>query len=69
MDVTLYTTHCPQCKVLTMKLQRAGINFTENENIDEIMSLGYKSAPLLKVNDQFYLFKDACKWADSQRSK
>ncbi len=67
MNVILYTTHCPKCKVLTRKLQLAGIDFTESEDIQKMLELGFKSAPVLVVDDEVYLFKEACLWADDRR--
>ena len=67
MNVILYTTHCPKCKVLTRKLQMAGVEFTESENIQKMLELGFKSAPVLVVDDEVYLFKEACLWADDRR--
>ena len=67
MNVILYTTHCPKCKVLTRKLQIAGVEFTESEDIQKMLELGFKSAPVLVVDDEVYLFKEACLWADDRR--
>lgn len=67
MNVILYTTHCPKCKVLTRKLQMAGVEFTESEDIQKMLELGFKSAPVLVVDNEVYLFKEACLWADDRR--
>lgn len=65
MDVTLYTTHCPLCRVLESKLNTAGIKYEINENVEEIIKLGYSSVPILVVNGNDMNFKEACTWADS----
>ena len=66
--VTLYTTHCPKCKVLETKLDRAGVEYNQCEDIQRMLELGFKSAPVLIVNDEDpYFFKEACIWADEQR--
>lgn len=72
MKVTLYTTHCPQCKVLETKLQRAGIEYTASEDIQKMLELGFKSAPVLTVENnkgdiETYLFKEACLWVDDNK--
>ena len=71
MKVTLYTTHCPQCKVLETKLQKAGIEYTASEDIQKMLELGFKSAPVLTVenkdNIETYLFKEACLWVDDNK--
>lgn len=66
MNVTFYSTHCPKCKVLEMKLKQKNINYTENDNVEEMLSLGIQSAPALSVDNKIYLFTDAIKWVNSQ---
>ena len=62
----LYTTHCPQCRVLEAKLKQKNIEYIENTDIEEMKSLGMMSAPMLKVNDSLLSFVDAVKWVNSQ---
>lgn len=65
--VTLYTTHCPRCKMIEMRLQQKGIEYTENTNIDEMIEMGFKTAPLLKVDDNAPMeFGAAIKWIKEQ---
>lgn len=51
----LYTTHCPKCKVIEKKMALKGIEYEEEDNIDEIMKVaakaGVNSAPLLETDD------------------
>lgn len=63
--VTLYTTHCPQCNVLTQKLDAAGIEYNVCEDIDVMTEKGFMSAPVLEVNDQILNFKAAVDWIKS----
>lgn len=65
MNITLYTTHCPMCNVLEKKLNMMEIPFEINEDPNEIRKLGYLSAPILKVDEDTYTFKEACTWVDS----
>ena len=64
--ITLYTTHCPKCRVLETKLNKAGVKYKTSEDIQKMLELGFKSAPVLDVNGEIYLFKEACLWADDQ---
>ena len=36
---------CPKCKVLKMKLDKAGVKYTVNENVEDMEMLGIKSIP------------------------
>lgn len=42
----LFTTPtCPKCKVVKMKLEKAGIPYTVNENVADAEALGIRSVP------------------------
>lgn len=43
-SVVLYSTGCPKCNIMKMKLNKANIPFVENTNVDEMISIGLKSA-------------------------
>ena len=42
---------CPKCKVVKMKLAKAGIEYTLNENEEALLALGVKSAPQAQLED------------------
>ena len=52
MNIILYTTHCPQCNILEKKLQASGIEYTTSEDVQKMLELGFKSAPVLVVDDE-----------------
>ena len=64
--IKLYSTHCPKCKILTIKLQQKNINFTEIDDIAIMQSLGFKSAPMLSVDGQIMDFNNALAWVKEQ---
>ena len=64
--IKLYTTHCPQCRALEMKLTKAGIEYTSCDDVEIIKSLGFKAAPMLDVDGQIYNFSQAIKWVNTQ---
>ncbi len=61
-NIILYSTGCPRCKVLKLKLDKANIPYETVEDVDAIIAAGYKSAPVLKVGEKFYDFGEAVKW-------
>lgn len=62
-QIILYKTPtCPKCKVLKKKLEDKGIEFTENEDIDEMLSIGIMNAPTLSVNGELLDFMSALDW-------
>lgn len=61
----LFSTKCPQCKVLEMKLEKKGIEFEICYDIQELVDMGIKRAPVLKTDDGKYLgFPDAIKFVN-----
>ena len=51
-----------------MKLDKKGIVYTENTDMDTMLALGLKSAPALEVGSELYDFSRAVKWIDEQGS-
>lgn len=65
-QVILYTTHCPKCKALAMKLNQAGIEYTECEDVRVMLSKGLTQAPALGVGDVIMDFSAAIKWVNER---
>ena len=67
MEVTLYSTGCPKCKVLKKKLEAANIKYTEVTDTDKIYqickSTGLDSVPIIAIEDGHILdFNRAIAW-------
>lgn len=62
----LYSTGCPKCEVLKKKLSEKGVQYTENNSVDEMLKLGIEAVPVLKVNDRLLDFKEAVDWVNKQ---
>ena len=61
---------CPKCKVLKMKLDKAGIDYQANENIDDAMALGIKTLPYVQLDDGTLLdFGEAVKYLKELEGK
>ncbi|MEE0084338.1 MAG: hypothetical protein UE068_08960 [Paludibacteraceae bacterium] len=64
--VILWSTHCPRCKVLELKLKQKNIDFEENNNVAEMTAKGFKEAPKLEVDGVVMDFKQAVDWIKEQ---
>lgn len=62
MSITLYSTHCPKCKVIEAKLKQAGLEYTEVNDVNTMLQLGYRTAPILDVDGQILDFSNANKF-------
>lgn len=64
-SIVLYSTGCSACNTLKLMLKNAGIEYTENNNIDEMLALGISQVPVLSVDGELMSYEDAKKWVQS----
>lgn len=62
MNVILYSTNCPKCKVLEKKLDNSGIQYEVVTDEDLMIEKGFLSAPMLEVDGSVMDFGKAMKW-------
>lgn len=67
--IKLYTTHCPKCQVLEMKLKQKNIEYEECVDVQSMLAIGIKSAPVLEVDDVRFDFSAAVKWVNAQERR
>lgn len=66
MSIVLYSTHCPKCMVLENKLKEKQIDYIENNDVDEMLDKGWRSAPVLEVDGKGLMFKEAIDWVNER---
>lgn len=66
MQVTLYSTGCPKCKVLGTKLDGKNINYNIVSDINVIISKGINTVPVLEVDNNLMDFKTAVDWVNAR---
>ena len=66
MNVVLYSTHCPKCKVLSSKLNQKNIGYEENTDVELMTQKGFTTVPKLEVDGVVYDFKEAVEWIGAQ---
>lgn len=64
MSVTLYSSGCPKCRVLKQKLEKKSIPYEYVEDTQAMIDKGFKSAPQLEIDDEYYDFNAARKLID-----
>lgn len=62
MNVILYSTNCPKCKVLEKKLGDSEIQYEVVTDEDLMIEKGFSSAPMLEVDGSVMDFGRAVKW-------
>lgn len=60
--ITLYSTGCPKCQVLEKKMLNDGIDFNISDDVNTLIEKGFMTAPILKVDNNYYEFKEAIDW-------
>ena len=60
--VVLYSTGCPKCKILEQKLDMKNIEYEKTNDVSELVKMGFTSAPVLKIDDEYLEFKTANEW-------
>lgn len=60
--VKLYTTHCPQCRVLEKLLVDKKIEFETVEDVGLMKTKGIMSVPQLEIDGELMNMRKAMKW-------
>ena len=69
--ITLYSTHCPKCRVVEKKLQQKNLEFEVVDAkdpvvMDMLMGKGFRQMPILQVGENMIGFGEAVKWIGAQ---
>lgn len=64
-EIIFYHNNCPKCKILEKKLKDKGVKYKESNNFEEIMEVGFKSVPVLKINEKYLNFSAAIKYINN----
>jgi len=63
--MVLYSTGCPRCKVLKMKMEKKGLNFEVSTDIQNLIDKGFQTAPALELDDgKILTFEQAVKYVN-----
>lgn len=65
--ITVYTKEgCPKCRVLKLKLNQKGIEYTEFQDVQAMIDMGIKSTPQMDVDGKMYTFEEAIKYVNER---
>lgn len=62
MRVILYTTHCPQCKILSKMLDDKGIKYKQVTDVELMKQKGFTAVPQLEIDSKIMNMKEAMQW-------
>lgn len=66
MEIILYSTNCPKCKILEKKLTEKNIKFTKNNNVIDMTELGIDQVPVLSIDGKLLSFVEVNKWINER---
>lgn len=64
--MTLYTNNCPKCKILKQKLDEKGFQYEVSNDMNLLINKGYKTVPILEVDDIYMTYIEAVNWIKEQ---
>lgn len=64
MEVILYTTDCPKCKVLEKKLNTKNVSYDTIKDVSLMQNLGIFSSPCLSVDGKIFDFQQSINWVN-----
>ena len=62
MEATLYTTGCPNCKILEKMLNMKNIKYSTITDINLMIEKGFKSLPQLEADNVLMDYNSAKVW-------
>ncbi len=63
--VNLYSTGCPKCKILEMKLNQKNIKFNEINDIEVLRKKNFLSVPVLEIDGKLLNFAEAVEFVNN----
>ncbi len=57
--INLYSTGCPKCKILEIKLKQKNIRYNEISDLEKLKEKNILQVPVLEVDGEFYDFAKA----------
>ncbi len=65
--ITIYSKQgCPKCNVLKLKLERKGIEYTENQDVNVMIEKNILSLPMMDVDGTLLTFEEAVKYVNER---
>ena len=61
MNVVMYSTGCPKCKILKKKLDEKKVEYEEETDVEKMKSMGIDRVPMLSVDGKLLSYLEAVK--------
>ena len=64
MNVILYSTGCPKCRILEQKFNMKGVNYSVVSDENEMINKGFTSLPMVEIDGTELDFGEAVRWVN-----
>lgn len=65
--ITIYSSDgCPKCRVLKMKLEQKGMEYTDCKDEEKMVEMGLTSLPVMDVDGELLTFEQAVKFVNGR---
>ena len=64
LEIVLFSTGCPKCRILERKLEDKHISYKIVSDVDLMGNLGIQHVPMLKVGETMMDFSEAIRWVN-----
>ena len=61
MNVVMYSTGCPKCKIIKKKLDEKKVVYEEETDVEKMKSKGIDRVPVLEVDGKLFSYSEAVK--------
>lgn len=68
INIILYSTECPKCKILKQKLDEANITYIVCSDIEIIKNKGFRSVPMVEINNKIMNYLECINWIKEHNS-
>lgn len=66
--ITLYSTNCPQCKIVEKLLNDAGYEYDLVSDVQLMIDKGFSSAPMVDVDGQIMNAQEVFQWLNNSKN-
>lgn len=63
----LYSTGCPKCELLKKILEKNGIEYTVEDDVNKMLELGIEDVPMLKIQGKLMNYDEALRYIKERK--
>ena len=65
MEITMYSTGCPNCKRLESRLKAANLTYNICNDLNKLKELNFSNIPMLDIDGTLFGYRPAINWINN----